>query len=314
MVRPRDAPIPTLPDPHRTDRPAAGRRYCPGAGRSIHLTRWWISCPGCNSSVAGQRSRWSRSTQRRPPASRGTSPAASSTTLAALRLFPETEGNPLFVVEMARAGWTSDSSAERTVSRKVQTTIEARARPAFRFDALRDRPRDPDYHYVVTCTTRQPRPGEVPGVSYQFLTDDAVPGPRRRGRAPRVGRRPRQPLRHAASRGRRRAGRRASDVILKIDVQGAPGGEGAGPRRAARVHRPADRSRRCSSGSDRAPPRRPTSSRSASATRRIELARQGDYDQVVVNETGEVDRTAAEIEAIIEQEKRRNPDRRMRIT
>ena len=37
-------------------------------------------------------------------------------------------------------------------------------------DALRDRPREPDYHYVVTCTTRAPRPGEVPGVSYQFLT------------------------------------------------------------------------------------------------------------------------------------------------
>jgi guanylate kinase len=46
----------------------------------------------------------------------------------------------------------------------------------------------------------------------------------------------------------------------------------------------------------------------------IELARQGDYDRVVVNETGEVERTAAEIEAIIEQEKRRNPDRQMRIT
>ena len=25
-------------------------------------------------------------------------------------------------------------------------------------DALRARERDPDYHYVVTCTTRQPRP------------------------------------------------------------------------------------------------------------------------------------------------------------
>jgi guanylate kinase len=46
----------------------------------------------------------------------------------------------------------------------------------------------------------------------------------------------------------------------------------------------------------------------------IELARQGDYDQVVVNETGEIERTAAEIEAIIAQEKRRNGDRRIRIT
>jgi guanylate kinase len=46
----------------------------------------------------------------------------------------------------------------------------------------------------------------------------------------------------------------------------------------------------------------------------IELARQGDYDRVVVNETGEIERTAAEIEAIIEQEKRRSTDRRIRIT
>ena len=36
-------------------------------------------------------------------------------------------------------------------------------------EALRERPRDPDYHYVVTCTTRAPRPGEVDGVSYHFL-------------------------------------------------------------------------------------------------------------------------------------------------
>ena len=38
-------------------------------------------------------------------------------------------------------------------------------------DALRAR--DPkgggDYHYVVTCTTRAPRPGEIPDVSYHFL-------------------------------------------------------------------------------------------------------------------------------------------------
>ena len=45
----------------------------------------------------------------------------------------------------------------------------------------------------------------------------------------------------------------------------------------------------------------------------IELARQGDYDQVVVNETDQVDRTAAEIEAIIAQEKKRNADRQIRI-
>ena len=39
-------------------------------------------------------------------------------------------------------------------------------------DALRERPHDPDYHYVVTCTTRARRPGEVDGVDYHFLDPD----------------------------------------------------------------------------------------------------------------------------------------------
>ena len=44
-------------------------------------------------------------------------------------------------------------------------------------DALRRRPHDPEYHYVVTCTTRAMRPGEVDGVDYHFL--DAPPRSRR---------------------------------------------------------------------------------------------------------------------------------------
>ena len=45
----------------------------------------------------------------------------------------------------------------------------------------------------------------------------------------------------------------------------------------------------------------------------IELARQEDYDHVVVNETGEVETTAARIEEIIADEHRRHPGRRVRI-
>ena len=45
----------------------------------------------------------------------------------------------------------------------------------------------------------------------------------------------------------------------------------------------------------------------------IELARQGDYDQVVVNETGEVEQTAERIDRIITEEHRRHPDRRVRV-
>jgi guanylate kinase len=45
----------------------------------------------------------------------------------------------------------------------------------------------------------------------------------------------------------------------------------------------------------------------------IELARQGDYDYVVVNETGEVDRTADRIVEIIEEERLRHPGRRVEL-
>ena len=36
-------------------------------------------------------------------------------------------------------------------------------------DALRLRRHEPEYHYVVTCTTRAMRPGEADGIDYHFL-------------------------------------------------------------------------------------------------------------------------------------------------
>jgi len=181
-------------------------------------------------------------------------------------------------------------------------------------DALRAR--DPsvggDYHYVVTCTTRGPRPGEVPDVSYHFLTeaefhalheaDELLEANEVHGNWYGT---PRGEVAQALAAGR--------DVILKIDVQGArvvkervpdallvfivpPSMEALFQRLRSRATETADE----------------LEIRQRNAA--IELARQGDYDQVVVNETGEVDRTAAEIEAIIAQEKRRNSDRRIRIT
>ena len=45
----------------------------------------------------------------------------------------------------------------------------------------------------------------------------------------------------------------------------------------------------------------------------IELARQDDYDYVVVNETGQVTRTAERIETIIADERRQHAGRRVRV-
>ena len=179
-------------------------------------------------------------------------------------------------------------------------------------EALAARPREPDYHYVVTCTTRAPRPGEVPGVSYQFLTPEAFHALRVSGELLEANEvhgnwygTPRREVAEALADGH--------DVILKIDVQGAsvvkqrvpeallvfivpPSLEALFQRLRSRATETADE----------------LEIRQRNAA--IELARQGDYDRVVVNETGEIERTAAEIEAIIEQEKRRNGDRRIRIT
>ena len=177
------------------------------------------------------------------------------------------------------------------------------------------RARDPkeggDYHYVVTCTTRAPRPGEVPDVSYHFLTEGEFHALHDAGELLEANEvhgnwygTPRREVALALAAGR--------DVILKIDVQGAqvvkeripdallifivpPTLEALFQRLRSRATETADE----------------LELRQRNAA--IELARQGDYDQVVVNETGEVDRTAAEIEAIIAQEKKRNAERQIRI-
>ena len=178
-------------------------------------------------------------------------------------------------------------------------------------EALAARRSQPDYHYVVTCTTRGPRPGEIPGVSYQFLRDEEFHALREAGELLEANEvhgnwygTPRREVAQALAEGR--------DVILKIDVQGAaavkervpdallifivpPSLEALFQRLRSRATETADE----------------LEIRQRNAA--IELARQGDYDRVVVNETGEVERTAAEIEAIIEQENRRNADRRIRI-
>jgi guanylate kinase len=182
-------------------------------------------------------------------------------------------------------------------------------------DALRRRDRETgreaSRHYVVTVTTRAPRPGEVDGVDYHFLSRDEFLRLRAaRGflEANEVHRNwygsPRDQVREALGAGR--------DVILKIDVQGAqvvkeqvsqallifvvpPTLETLFERLVARATETAEE----------------LEQRQADAA--IELARQGDYDHVVVNETGQVERTAELIDEIIAEEHRRHPDRRVRV-
>ena len=168
-----------------------------------------------------------------------------------------------------------------------------------------------DRHYVITVTTREPREGEVDGVDYHFVSREEF----LRIRAARgfleanevhgnwYGS-PRRQVRDALASG--------SDAVLKIDVQGAqvvkeqvteallifvipPSLEALFARLRTRATETADE----------------LELRQANAA--VELARQEDYDHVVVNETGEVETTATRIEEIIADEHRHHPGRRVRI-
>jgi guanylate kinase len=178
-------------------------------------------------------------------------------------------------------------------------------------EALRERPRDPDYHYVVTCTTRAPRPGELDGISYHFLDRERFLELRDAGALLEANEvhgnwygTPRQEVREALAEGH--------DVILKIDVQGAqqvkervdeallifivpPSMETLVGRLRARATESADE----------------FELRQRNAA--IELARQEDYDHVVVNETGQVERTAQRIDEIVAETHALHPARRVRV-
>ena len=215
----------------------------------------------------------------------------------------EDPGRPDFVVDGAPGALLAIISGPSGVGK--DTIIEALRKRE------RETGRDGERHYVVTVTTRAPRAGEVDGVDYRFLSRDAFLALRdARGllEANEVHGNwygsPRDQVREALTAGR--------DVILKIDVQGAqvvkeqvsqallifvvpPSLETLFQRLRARATESAEQLER----------------RQRDAA--IELARQEDYDHVVVNETGQVERTAELIDEIIAEEHRRHPDRRVRV-
>jgi guanylate kinase len=178
-------------------------------------------------------------------------------------------------------------------------------------DALRERPHDPDYHYVVTCTTRARRPGEVDGVDYHFLDPERFAALRAAGEfleAAEVHENwygtPRGQVREALAAGR--------DVILKIDVQGARIVKSKVPGALLIFIVPPsleDLFQRLRSRATETADELEVRQRNAA----IELARQEDYDYVVTNETGQVERTAERIDEIIAEEHRAQPHRRVEV-
>jgi guanylate kinase len=177
--------------------------------------------------------------------------------------------------------------------------------------ALRRRPASRDAHYVITCTTRGRRPGEIDGVSYHFLRRDRFLRMRDAGDFLEANEvhgnwygTPRRQVAEALAAGK--------DVILKIDVQGAQAvKESISDAVLIFVVPPSleDLFQRLRSRATESVDELELRQRNAA----IELARQDDYDYVVTNETGEVERTADRIDEIIADEHERHPRRQIRV-
>jgi guanylate kinase len=175
--------------------------------------------------------------------------------------------------------------------------------------ALRAHSSEADYHYVITCTTRRPRPGEVDGVSYRFLSRERFAALRDAGAFLESAEvhgnwyaTPRAEVRRALACGR--------DVILKIDVQGAATVKSLVPDAVLVFVVPPSLEalfRRLRARATETAEQLELRQRNAA----IELARAGDYDHVVVNEDGQVKRTAERIDAIIRDERARHAHRQV---
>jgi guanylate kinase len=176
-------------------------------------------------------------------------------------------------------------------------------------DALRLRSHDPEYRYVVTCTTRGRRPGEVDGVDYNFLSAEEFAALRAAGGFLEANEvhgnwygTPRSQVNEGLTSGR--------DVILKIDVQGAQVVKGKVPGALLIFLVPPsmeDLFQRLRSRATETADELEVRQRNAA----IELARQEDYDYVVTNETGQVERVAERIDEIIAAEHASHPDRQV---
>jgi guanylate kinase len=178
-------------------------------------------------------------------------------------------------------------------------------------ESLRGRPETRDAHYVVTCTTRAPRPGEIDGVSYQFVSREQFRAMQDRGALLEANEvhgnwygTPRQQVADALAAGR--------DVILKIDVQGAQAVKESVPEAILIFLVPPsleDLFQRLRARATESVDELELRQRNAA----VELARQDDYDYVVTNETGQVERTAERIDEIIAEQHRNHPARRVRL-
>lgn len=172
-------------------------------------------------------------------------------------------------------------------------------------------PTEPERYFVVTCTTRPRRDYEVDGVHYHFMSDAEFERKRDVGGFLEANLvhghwygTPRDQVRAALAAGR--------DAILKIDVQGAAVVKQKVPEALLVFLVPPsleDLFSRLQARATETAYELDIRQRNAA----LELSRADDYDYVVLNETGEIARTAARVDEIIRSEKAAHPDRRTTV-
>ncbi|OBC00724.1 guanylate kinase [Mycobacterium sp. 852013-50091_SCH5140682] len=159
------------------------------------------------------------------------------------------------------------------------------------------RERLPDLYFSVSVTTRAPRPGEVDGVDYFFVspeqfqklieTDALLEWAEIHGGLHRSGT-PREPVRDAA-----RAGR---PVLIEVDLAGARAVKKAMPEVVSVFLAPPSWDELVSRLSGRGTETPEVMARRLE-TARAEMAAQGDFDQVVVNR--QLDSACAELVSLL---------------
>ena len=160
---------------------------------------------------------------------------------------------------------------------------------------------DRPWYFVVTATTRPPRPGEQDQVDYIFLNPDTFLKMKERdeflecaevyGRWYGV---PRSQVRQGLQQG--------SDVILKVDVQGAETVRRLAPEAVFIFMVPSSFDELRSRLSDRMT-EKPSEMELRLSIAWDELARVNEFDYRVVNKDGRLDQAIADIDSIIAAEK-----------
>lgn len=162
------------------------------------------------------------------------------------------------------------------------------------------------FHFVVTATTREPRPEERDGVDYIFLSSEAFAKMIDEGELLEYAivyndykGIPKEQVRRALESGK--------DVVMRVDVQGAATVRKLSPE-AVLIFLTTEDEEELVRRLQKRKTESPEGLKLRIATARQEIKRIGEFDYVVVNREGELDATVQAILAIIQAEHQRvNP-------